>query len=129
MTVLLHHLTTKAGLDGILGSGAIAATWPRVLPGWPWRRVVWLTTQPDPNRQGWKVDQTFEVRFTVDVPDQEADAWSACKAELPNNAVSALERWGNPADWYVVRRPILKTEWIEVIDLTTNELIAHDSRR
>lgn len=48
----------------------------------------------------------------------------------PYNAVSGLENssrgWGgNPDDWYGVRRPIPKSQWIEVIDLAADERIEH----
>jgi hypothetical protein len=118
--VRLYHLTTKAARDSITDDGAIVPTWPRVPgEGWPWPRVVWLTAEPDPDRQGWKVAQPLEVRFAVDVPDDEVHAWSACSHDLPRRVVSALEKWGRPADWYVVRRSIPASEWAEVIDSTS----------
>jgi hypothetical protein len=132
--VRLYHFTTHAWFAELVSVGAIATTWPRK-PGaaWPWPRVAWLTKQPDPDRQGWKVAQTHEVRVTVDVPDSEAHPWSTCKGELPPETVSGLETsakvWGgNPADWYVVRRPIPTSEWIEVLDLDTNKVLKHSER-
>ena len=53
--MLLHHLTTT--LDAITASGELRTTWP--CPPYPDGEpalILWLTTDPDPDHFGMKID-------------------------------------------------------------------------
>ena len=133
----LYHLTSRVAADSIRADGAIKATWPltRQSEGWwRWKSVAWLTREPDPHRQFWKVHQVSEVRFALDLPDDDVHPWSVCKRDLPWNVRNGLERsarsWAtvsggvaHPEDWYVVGRPIPRSEWVEIVDLLTDQIV------
>jgi hypothetical protein len=118
--VELHHLTTAKGLAGAEAVGAIEPTWPtETSEAFP-TRVVWLTSEPDPERQGWSGGagrDPLTARITVDIHD--AIPWEELKRRCPPEPVSGLETsarvWGgDPATWYVVERPVVRDEWVRV---------------
>jgi hypothetical protein len=128
VNVSLYHLTSRRSAMHIVHvDGEIRTTWPSTVSRtWP-IRVVWLTSEPDPELQGWKVAEgPNTVRFTVHLPDDAIHTW-ADWAEGDRvdrvDAVSALNRWGDPSKWYVVERAIPRDEWAEVIDLATGQTL------
>lgn len=118
----LNHWTDASGLEGIQADGLIRATWPpetsEAIPG----RVVWLTDRADLD-QGWNVRKDLCAYLAVEIPPADVVLWSQYREELPYGTVSGLETsarsWGNgdPATWFVVRRDIPETEWLELVDL------------
>jgi hypothetical protein len=123
--VRLYHLTTESGLTGILAARVIRCTWPLCLSDEFPYRVVWLSSEADPGRRGWKTGRGAEpivARITVDVPDADVHPWSQWKVGHDPAPVSGLEtsaKWngGDPDAWYIVERDIPRDEWLEVVDL------------
>jgi hypothetical protein len=121
-TMQANHWTNGPGLEGILADRLIRPTWPSLTSAAIPCRVVWLTTRTDTN-QGWSVRKDLCAYVTVAVPDDEIVPWNKYRQELPYGTVSGLETsarsWGqgDPQTWFIVRRGIAESEWLEVVDL------------
>lgn len=82
--------------------------------------VVWLTSDPDPDPRDIAVETSAAdktaVRFTVEIPDDEAHPWIpwSRKRGIKPKWRRAMERGRRPEAWYVVERPIPSREWIAV---------------
>jgi hypothetical protein len=120
--VQLSHWTSASGLEGIRADRLIRQTWPAETSTAIPRRVVWLTTRTDAD-QGWSVNKGLCAYVLVEVPDDEVVPWFFYRQELPTGTASGLEtsarRHGNgdPTTWFVVRRGLPETDWVEVVDL------------
>lgn len=123
--MLLHHLTSEAGLRGIVADGVIRTSWPETLSREFPYRVVWLSSDSNPDRRGWKIGRDalrIAARITVEVPDGEVHPWSEWKMRHDPVPVSGLEAsaraWGgDPQAWFIVERDIPREEWIEIVDI------------
>lgn len=128
LDVRLFHLTSpRSAMHIVHVDGEIRTTWPSTLsPAWP-TRIVWLTSQPDPDLQGWKVSEGPQtVRFLLDLPDDAVHTWTEwAQGDRVDRtaAVSALNRWGDPSTWYVIERGIPREEWMAVVDLSTGKTL------
>jgi hypothetical protein len=90
--------------------------------------VVWFTSEPRSDAQRWAGDayEKYVVRITVDVPEPDVRSWPRwAKAQgIPDEWYKALaESGGNPRDWYVVERPVPKSEWIDVTDMRSGNTL------
>jgi hypothetical protein len=137
-TMKLYHFTCPELLPSILESGCLQV----VESNLSLRRehagpdVVWLTDDPEPSSQRWGYSGTTivpglgtiqypdktAIRITVEVDD--AHRYSEWRRQhgVRNAIYRALrDTGGDPERWWVCERPILKDEWVEVIDTTTQD--------
>ncbi|WP_299442621.1 hypothetical protein [uncultured Phycicoccus sp.] len=135
----LYHYTSLANLPRILEAGFIDVTNPSTSP----RReldapeVVWLTANWRPGRFKLVTDghelidySRTAVRFTVSVPEQETIPWEEFARTWGESEVviRTMTTNGHVRRWRVIERPIPATEWVEVRDMRTDELIPLDTR-
>jgi hypothetical protein len=90
--------------------------------------VVWLTKSPTVAGTtfllGSGVDKT-EIRITVDVPGLEAHKWRkwAYRRNIHPRWAAGLAAAGGSTPWYVVERPVAATEWVNVTNMHSGELV------
>lgn len=131
----LYHLTNAQNAVGILRGEAILTAaelrergenvfqplrdkWDRLNES-----VVWLTRNPAP-RQGWQVgDLKWQVRITVEVADALPWRRFALREGIPRRYQERLAGAGDPAEWWIVQRPLPMGEWLSVERTDTMEVL------
>lgn len=90
--------------------------------------VVWLTDDPNPMKQEWKMGSAFDksrVKITVAIND--AKKWRRWATSKGINFVwmKALDitGGGNSGRWYIAEREIPATEWLLVEDVVTRKIL------
>jgi hypothetical protein len=130
----LCHTTTDDGLDGILSTGVIETRWHCTLGDGSVLEAIWLASSPD----GW-LRTTDSVgakatthRVEVSLPDDEVTSWAELKKDplLPWAMARQLDATANrngirsdPTSWFVIRRPILRDEWIEIRRIADDHVV------
>lgn len=127
----LYHFTALSWTPSIFEQGFIDVTESNISRSRAHAGpdVVWLTADdvaPDAfalGLDGSAFDKT-QIRFTVFVPAYPWAEWASSKGVGPSNqfrrSLSEGRRWRK---WYVLERPILRDEWIEVLDTRTGRLL------
>ena len=94
--------------------------------------MIWLSDRPD----GW-LRRVASVgaepsthRVTVDVPSVDVMSWQEFKKPpFPWAAPKVLEHsarrynLGDPCSWYVIARPIPKSEWVEIVRIADSQAL------
>jgi hypothetical protein len=138
----MYHFTSPIYLSQIMRDGMIEVT-DSCLEfdiKKPAPQVVWLTTNPDPEKQQW-IGQSLtfgskqwgsknEIRITIDrnkLQDAQLKHWPEWSAE------HGIEQWwydslanvgGDPEDWWCyVEARIKWTKWLEIVQTTNGEAI------
>lgn len=119
----LFHFTSEFHLPYILEDGFLKVVESNISPNKrnAGPQVVWTTTNIIRDAQGWEqgsiVDKTA-VRFTLQVPDEDVFWWPTWSRSLsiPDWWYDALDVAGGGGSelWYVVPRPIPRSEWLSV---------------
>ena len=109
----LYHFTapTTSHLGGILQDRRIALTESNVKPDGSGQKVVWLTTNPDPEAQKWivNVDWKAKCRITIDIPRTDVKkytAWAKEQGIHPAWMVALSEAGGDVGEWFLCFRSI-----------------------
>lgn len=128
----LYHFTSKRQLQGILSTGELFMTPNQHLsmPGQVFP-VLWLSSDSGEGRagntvaaalnldqavQGQHVNRT-EIRFTVEVPDEEVRSWDDYAAEfgVSPTVMRRLQKWPKHPEWWIpFERSIPSDEWVEI---------------
>lgn len=130
--MILYHFTSPDHLPLIFRSGLLKPTesnlsMNRAHAG---PDVVWLTSDPEPGYMEWtegSINDKSRIRFTVELPRRAAQPWSDWAARLgmkPEWKRALINSGGKGwRRWHVVQRPVLASEWREVKDMRTGELV------
>jgi hypothetical protein len=141
--MMLFHYTCREHLERIAFEGMITTTETNVgapmlgefvgAPRGPHfaKDGVWLTTSrslesaDSMGLAGSRYDKT-RVQITVDVPDREAKHWLtwAKKKRIHPKWLEAMTSGRDAKSWYVVLRPIPRSEWLLVEDRRSGVLWA-----
>jgi hypothetical protein len=116
----LYHFTSVRHMNDIMKSGCIRTTYSDIQPDGAGPAVVWLTSNPEP-KQEWTEGgapsfllEKYGIRITVEIPDKDAHRypeWSRKMGINPKWFKLYSEKDGDYGNWYVVTRPVGKTEW------------------
>jgi hypothetical protein len=134
--MILYHFTSPTHLPFILHAGYLAVTESNVSMSRPHAAadVVWLTNDPTPlpERFAWArgtINDKTAVRFKVDVSRRAAQPWLSWSVRqgMRDDWRKALIRSGGgmgaARTWYVVARPVLASEWVEIRDVRTDTTV------
>jgi len=101
-------------------SGRIRTTYSDIQPDGAGPGVVWLTSNPNA-KQEWTEGgapvfllEKYGIRITVEISDREARRYTEWSREMgihPKWFRLYTERDGDYANWYVVTRPVDRSEW------------------
>jgi len=139
--IQLHHFTCMANLSNILSDGFLRTTESKVAfhhaNGGP--NVVWLTAQstPEPGMIGlrqtdWAKSANpmldkYRIRITVAVPRKQVVQWSKWAKAQRSSSNSMLKvvkaSGGGARSYYVIERPVMRQEWIEIVDMETGRYV------
>lgn len=109
----LFHFTCQHGYEGIEEAQSI-----RPNPH-PWMKalgpVIWLTDleQPDAFEVG-LTSQTLScdrLKHRYEVTTQNTHKWTDLRYKVHSTLVEELESLGKPEHWFLVRRPLTKSEF------------------
>ncbi|MEW6720947.1 MAG: hypothetical protein AB1346_10905 [Thermodesulfobacteriota bacterium] len=116
----LYHFTSIRHMREIEKCGVLRTTFSDIQPDGAGPGVVWLTSNPKP-KQEWAgggapifLLEKYGIRITVELPDKEVHRypdWSRKMGIHPKWFKMYTERDSGYASWYVVTRPIGRTEW------------------
>ncbi|MBE0568341.1 MAG: hypothetical protein IH577_01515 [Deltaproteobacteria bacterium] len=116
----LYHFTSVRHMRDIMRSGCIRTTYSDIQPDGAGPAVVWLTSNPKA-KQEWTEGgapvfllEKYGIRITVEVPDKDAHRypeWSRKMGVDPKWFKLYTEKDGDYGNWYVVTRPVGKSEW------------------
>jgi hypothetical protein len=119
--MILYHFTSEHHLPTILAEGVLRTTDPNLFGTGPTTYI---------NRDTGEVFEEFDkraVRITVEVRDARRwlDWLKARKydAKWVQIIISAGGGKAAARHWYVVPRPVVRAEWVEVRDMRTGEAI------
>ena len=109
----LYHFTCEHGYKGITKIGMLLPNTHPLMPHvgplvWltdyaepPTRESVWLTSS-------WTTCDRLAYRYIVHC---KATHWFAIRQRAPQDIVATLESFGQPEHWWVVRRPVMPSEF------------------
>jgi hypothetical protein len=119
--VILYHFTSRENAALTLTDGYIEPNRWSFAEGPDWPDITWLTSNKHRfAHKGWTGDpelrhELTQVRFTVNVPNDHVERWrpwaqrhGMTPARCHEAALFAQPRW------YVIDRPILATEWVDI---------------
>jgi len=116
----LYHFTSVRHMKEIERCGSIKTTCSDIQPDGAGPGVVWLTSNPKA-KQAWSEGEApifllekYGIRITVEVPEKEAHSypeWSRKMGIDPKWFKLYTERDRDFVNWYVVTRPIGRSEW------------------
>lgn len=109
----LYHFTCAHGFEGISKTGVLK---PSVHP---FMRhlgpLLWLTdlSAPTADSLGLTSERLTcdRLAYRYSVHTRTATPWSDLHGRVPRALVEALESYGEPSHWWVVRRPLLASEF------------------
>lgn len=111
--ILLYHYTCQHGFNDISKSGRLL---PNKHPFMPHLGpLLWLTDleRPTPESVGltseWQPCDRLAYRYIV--RSKAAIHWHEIRKRANPVVVGALEAFGDPAHWWVIRRPVLPSEF------------------
>jgi len=116
----LYHFTSVRHMREIMKSGRIQTTYSDIQPDGAGPGVVWLTSNPKPKQQWTEGDapvfllEKYGIRITVEIPEKDAHRYPEWSREMgiePKWFKIYTERDGDYGNWYVVTRPVDKSEW------------------
>lgn len=109
----LYHFTCSHGHDGITCTGVIRAHIHPFMRGLG--PLVWLTDLPDPTGESVGFGGEFSIcdhmAFCYVVRTKAAIPWTAIHTRAPRRVVEALEKFGQPDHWWIVRRSLTPSEF------------------
>jgi hypothetical protein len=125
----LYHFTCHHGHDGITKTGIL-------VPGLhPLMRylgpLLWLTDLPDPTAESvgltseWITCDRLAYRYSVRT--RSAVPWSRVRKKVKGEVVATLESFVQPEHWWVVRRPLTRSEF-SFDERWTHDIAAMDER-
>lgn len=118
--MVLYHFTasTTSHLGEILRTGRIETTLG-IHQDQRGPRVVWLTSEPEPAKQGWSVGISDPIKATaivaVDIDD--ASPWEQFAEEhhVEKSWREGLASVGGVETWYVREHPVERNEFVAVV--------------
>jgi hypothetical protein len=111
--VRLYHFTCHHGFAGISESGVLR---PNIQPFMPHLGpLLWLTDLATPTAEDVGLTATFtscdRLAYRYAAHTRAAMPWRELRPRVSPAVVELMERYGDPARWWIVRRPLLASEF------------------
>lgn len=109
----LYHFTCAHGYAGITSTGVLRpAIHPFMRHLGP---LLWLTDLPTPSAESVGLTASFtacdRLAYRYIVRTRAAIPWCEIRGRVSRDVVGTLEAYGEPSHWWIVRRPLLASEF------------------
>lgn len=122
---LYHFTCSDHGYPGIMGDTIRPTLHPLMPHLGP---LLWLTDLANPPTadsigfgSGLLDCDRLAHRFLVSLRPGVAKAWTTLRSRVDDDVVKILDSYGQPEHWFVVRRPLLVSEWTYDTDYSSKE--------
>lgn len=110
---LLYHFTCNHGFEGIRKTNVLLPNAHPLMLNLG--AILWLTDLSEPTKEAvgltnsWTTCDRLAYRYIVRC--KAAAHWSKVRQRAPKDIVETLESYGQPEHWWIVRRPVLASEF------------------